>query len=345
MSLHDPDTPADPAADLPRPPRPMLLELEEESPEADPSSADALPDLAPSGAAMQGAARFAVRRGSALGRLARWVFGALFSLVASVTAWNFVTGLFAQNSVLGWVAFALFVAALALVVLLALREWAAYARMARLDGLRKAAEAARAKGDLAAAKAVVAKLVRLYAHRGETAWGRAKLAERQAEVFDADALLALAEVELLTPLDQAALAEVEAAARQVATVTALVPLALADVATALFANLRMIRRLSEIYGGRSGSFGSFRLMRRVFVALLGAGALALTDDLLGSFASGGVLSKLSRRFGEGVVNGALTARVGLAAMELCRPLPFAARAKPGVSATTSRALAGLMGRG
>ena len=90
--------------------------------------------------------------------------------------------------------------------------------------------------------------------------------------------------------------------------------------------------------------GSLRLMRRVVAALLGAGAIALADDLIGSVTSGGILSKLSRRFGEGVVNGALTARVGLAAMELSRPLPFHALPKPGTSATTTRALAGLFGR-
>jgi len=334
-----------PPFDTPRPPpRPLLLELEEAMAEADPALADQVPELTPQGAAMQTAARLATRRGSTLGRLTRWVLGALFSLVVSVAAWDFVTGLFAQNTALGWLAFTLCGLAVFLLLLLALREASAYARMARLDRMRQAADAARARGDLKAARAVVASLVALYAHRGETAWGRARLAERQAEVFDADGLLSLAEVDLLGPLDLAAQAEVEAAARQVATVTALVPLALADVATALYANLRMIRRLSEIYGGRSGSFGSLRLMRRVFAALLGAGAIALTDDLLGSFASGGVLSKLSRRFGEGVVNGALTTRVGLAAMELCRPLPFHARPRPGVSATTSRALAGLFGR-
>ena len=114
---------------------------------------------------------------------------------------------------------------------------------------------------------------------------------------------------------------------------------------ALFANLRMIRQIAQIYGGRSGSFGSLRLLRRVFAALLGAGALALTDDLVGSVAGGGVISKLSRRLGEGVVNGALTARVGVAAMELCRPLPFVALEKPGVSGLVSRALAGLVSRG
>jgi putative membrane protein len=197
---------------------------------------------------------------------------------------------------------------------------------------------------LKAARAVVAHLTGLYSRRAENAWGRSRLADMQGEVMDADGLLALAEAEMLAPLDAMARAEVETAARQVATVTALIPLALADVATALVSNLRMIRRVAEIYGGRSGSLGSWRLLRRVFLSLVATGAVALTDDLIGSFAGGGILSKLSRRFGEGVVNGALTARVGLAAMDICRPMPFVALPRPGVSATVSRALAGLFGR-
>ena len=134
------------------------------------------------------------------------------------------------------------------------------------------------------------------------------------------------------------------AARQVATVTALVPLALADVVTALTANIRMIRRVAEIYGGRSGTLGSWRLTRAVMTHLVATGAVAAGDDLIGSLAGGGVLSKLSRRFGEGVVNGALTARVGVAAMEVCRPLPFRRKTRPSVSALVSRALAGVFGR-
>ena len=96
-------------------------------------------------------------------------------------------------------------------------------------------------------------------------------------------------------------------------------------------------------GGRSGSFGSLKLLRRVFGSLVAAGALALTDDMIGSVAGGGVVSKLSRRFGEGVVNGALTARVGIAAMEVCRPLPFIHQPRPKVGNLIARGLKGLFG--
>ncbi|MCZ8133754.1 MAG: TIGR01620 family protein, partial [Rhodobacteraceae bacterium] len=282
------------------------------------------------------------RRGSALGRFAVWAFGALFSFVLSVAAWEFVTGLLASNSLLGTVALVLVGAAVLAAVLLALREAAGFARLGRLDGLRARAAGA---GTLSEARAVLRELKRLYAGRGELRWGLARVAEREADVMDADALIRLAEVEVMAPLDAQARAEIETAARQVATVTALVPLALADVAAALFANLRMIRRVAEIYGGRSGMLGSVKLLRRVFGHLVATGAIALTDDLIGSVAGGGLLSKLSRRFGEGVVNGALTVRVGVAAMEICRPMPFDALPKPGVTETVGRALAGFFGKG
>lgn len=320
--------------------KPFILELETR---ADPALAPPVPDLLPDGRAMQAALRLGARRPrSALGRFAIWAFGALFSFILSVAAWDFVTGLLTTNTLLGTIALTLVGLATLAAALLALREAATFARIAQLDGLRqRAAESA----TLPEARRVTADLAALYARRGDMAWSLSRLKERQGEVLDADALLRLAEGELMAPLDTAARAEVEAAARQVATVTALVPLALADVAMALFANLRMIRRIAEIYGGRAGTLGSMRLLRRVFGHLVATGAVALTDDLIGSVAGGGVLSKLSRRFGEGVVNGALTARVGIAAMEICRPLPFAALPRPSVTQTLSRALAGLLNRG
>ena len=106
----------------------------------------------------------------------------------------------------------------------------------------------------------------------------------------------------------------------------------------------MIRRIAEIYGGRSGTFGSWRLTRTVLTHLVATGAVAVGDDLIGTVAGGGALAKVSRRFGEGVINGALTARVGVAALEVCRPLPWGVASKPTVSQIVSRALAGLFGR-
>lgn len=332
---------------------PVVIERGQDGGAADPATAAPVPETAPGaftpeGRAMQAAMRLGAGGGAragggglALGKIFLASAGALLSFLASVAAWRFVEGLIVSTPLLGYLALALFAAFVLAALALALRELAALSRLARLDRLQRAAAQALAGADLAGARAVSDRLSALYADRPECAWGRDRLAARAPEILDADALLRLTETELLAPLDQAARREVEAAARSVAAVTALVPLALADVAAALAANLRMVRRLAEIYGGRAGGLGSLRLMRAVLTHLVATGAVAVGDDLIETMAGGGLLSKLSRRFGEGVVNGALTARVGLAAMETCRPLPFAALPRPRVTGLVSRGLSGL----
>jgi len=121
----------------------------------------------------------------------------------------------------------------------------------------------------------------------------------------------------------------------------MIPLAMVDVLVALAANVRMVRRIAEVYGGRAGTFGSWRLLKAVATHLLATGAVAVGDDMIGSVMGGGALSKISRKFGEGVINGALTARVGVAAMEVCRPMPFGAVKRPSVSGILKKALVGL----
>lgn len=317
--------------------RPFVLELDS----AAPSPAEAPPVPEPD-AAPPVLTRVATQRGSRAGAVLGWALGAFLSLALGLAAQSFIAGLLATSPLLGWLALALAAVALLALVWIAAREWAAWLRIGRIDGIRARAQDAR---DLAAARAVLGELDRLYAGREEMGHARRLLADQTRDVLDADALIRLAERSLLAAPDQQARREIETATRRVATATALVPLALVDVAVALAANLAMIRRIAELYGGRAGSFGSWRLLRRVFGHLVATGAVAMGDDLISSVAGGGVMSKLSRRFGEGVVNGALTARVGIAAMEVCRPLPFDALERPKVTNLLGRALAGFFDAG
>lgn len=319
------------------PARPFVLDLD--SPAPSPAEAPPVPEPEAPTPAMVRA--MAPRRRGRAGAVLAWAAGAFVSLALGIATHDFIAGLIARSPLLGWLALGLAAVAVVALVWVAGREWAAWLRLGRVDGIRTRAMAVT---DPASAHKVLAELDRLYAGREDMGRARALLAEKARGVLDGDALIRLAERELLAAPDLAARREIEAAARRVAMATALVPLALVDVAVALASNLAMIRRIAEIYGGRAGSFGSLRLLRRVFGHLLATGAVAVGDDLISSVAGGGVVSKLSRRFGEGVVNGALTARVGVAAMEVCRPLPFAALDRPGVTALVGRALAGLFGR-
>ncbi len=325
---------------------PRLFELDSDA-RIDPGAAPQPPEDAappPEGRAMQAALRAGRAQLGLWARLGWGALAALLTLAASVAVWDFVTGLLARVPALGYLAVALAGVVLLVTLLGVMREWAGFRRLRRIDRLRRQVTAARISDNRPEAAHVVDELDALYAARPEMRWPRSRLAETAPDQLDAGALIDLTETTLMPPLDARATREIEAAARQVALLTAIVPLALVDVLVALLTNLRMIRRIAEIYGGRTGSLGNLRLMRGVIAHLVATGAVAVGEDMLGSVASGSMLSKLSRRFGEGVVNGALTARLGIAAMDICRPVPFHAAPRPRTGTLMSRALSGLFDR-
>jgi putative membrane protein len=157
---------------------------------------------------------------------------------------------------------------------------------------------------------------------------RAMLASHVEEIIDGADLIRLAERELMGPLDEEARRSVAAAAKRVSVVTAISPRALLDMLFVLANAMLLVRRLADLYGGRPGLLGLIRLFRHVVAHLALTGGMAATDSLIQQVLGHGIAAKLSARLGEGVLNGLLTARLGLAAIEVARPLPFAALPRP-----------------
>jgi putative membrane protein len=139
-------------------------------------------------------------------------------------------------------------------------------------------------------------------------------------------------------LDENAAALIARHARRVTLLTAVTPAAALDILFVAAVNLRMLREIATLYGGRPGAIGTFRLARMVIGQLVVTGGLALSDNLIQHVIGRGLIGRLSARFGEGAVNGILTARIGLAALDLCRPLPFLTRAKPSLALFTRELL-------
>jgi putative membrane protein len=110
--------------------------------------------------------------------------------------------------------------------------------------------------------------------------------------------------------------------------TAISPAAIIDVAFVAIQVLSMVRRLATLYGGRPGFLGSLRLARLVLGHLALTGGVALGEDVIQQLIGHGLTARLSARLGEGVINGAFTGRIGLAAIDLCRPLPFIEAERP-----------------
>jgi len=75
-----------------------------------------------------------------------------------------------------------------------------------------------------------------------------------------------------------------------------------------------------------------RLFRHVIAHLAVTGGMAASDGMIQQILGHGIAAKLSARLGEGMLNGLLTARLGLAAIEVARPLPFAALSPPSLGA-------------
>ncbi|MEL6999189.1 MAG: TIGR01620 family protein [Pseudomonadota bacterium] len=321
---------------------PVIIEVETEALPDAPSPADApapSDDHASAGSASGRAiATMAALRGWSLGRVALALIFSLVALWAGTSAVDFAVALLARSDWLGWLAVALLGGLAVVLFLICVREMAALARLSSIETVRGKALAAVESGSNAEAAEIIASLDRLYRGRPDMQWARERLEGALADTPDGHGQLILAERDLISDLDASAEEAIVRASRHVAAATALIPLALVDVLAALTGNLRMVREIAEIYGGRAGWFGSIRLMRAVAMHLVATGAVAVADDLLGPLIGGGVLSKLSRRFGEGAVNGALTARVGVAAIEICRPLPFIERSPPRASALVLRAL-------
>jgi putative membrane protein len=272
----------------------------------------------------------APRRRSRLGAIFLSALGALVSLGIGLWADRLIRDLFARADWLGWVALALaLVAALSLVVILA-RELAALVRLASVEKIRARAIDAIARNDPKAGRAVADELSAFAAGKPQTAAGRRALAELRGDVIDGADLVRLAEAEILSSLDGEAKVLILDAAKRVSVVTAVSPRALVDIAYVLFEAGRLIRRLAELYGGRPGTLGFFRLARDVLAHLAVTGSIAAGDTLVQQLVGHGLAARLSAKLGEGVVNGMMTVRIGIAAMETARPLPFSAVRRPGV---------------
>jgi putative membrane protein len=251
-------------------------------------------------------------------------------LVLTAMLWiqdTFLT-LLGRKDWLGWAATILLAVAVFAFVMILLREVAGLYRLAAINAVRKRAEAALAAENAAEARATTADIRAVLEERRELADGIARLVKHERDIMDARQVLTLAERELLLPLDKIARTTVGVSGRRVSMATALSPAAVFAVGFVAYENFRMLRNLAGIYGGRPGLLAMLRLMRMIAGHLAVTGGIAFTDDILGQFVGHGMTSRLSRRLGEGLINGGFTIRIGIAAVEVLRPLPYIEAKQP-----------------
>jgi putative membrane protein len=263
-----------------------------------------------------------------IGRAAWTAGGILVSAGLGLAADRLIGDLFATNEWLGWAGVGVLAVFVLAVLVLAAREVFALRRLRVLDALKRDATAATASNDQHGARHVVDRLTSIYAPRADLARARQAVADNVPHMFDGAEIVALAERSLMAPLDARAKTLTAASARRVALVTAVSPRALVDIAFVVYESIRLAGAIAALYGARPGFFGFWRLTGAILAHLAVTGGLVLTDGLVEQLVGQGLAAKLSARLGEGVVNGLMTVRVGIAAMRVVRPLPFETQAQP-----------------
>ena len=264
-------------------------------------------------------------------RWGAWLISSAVGLIVMASVlrfWTFVWDLFLRNDWIGWTALGLAAVLVVSAAALLIREVVGLFLLARIQRLRRFTQGALADGSETGSKSALRQLRALYSDRPELAWARAELAEHDRAIMTARERLALFDRVLMASVDDQARQAIAQSARRVSVVTAITPFAVFDMAFVLYENLRMLRRIATAYGGRPGYAAMFQLASRVLGHVVATGGLALTDDLFGQFIGQGLAKRLSARAGQGMFNGGLTARLGIAAIEFSRPLPFIEAKKP-----------------
>ncbi|WP_206484466.1 TIGR01620 family protein [Thalassotalea sp. G2M2-11] len=135
-------------------------------------------------------------------------------------------------------------------------------------------------------------------------------------------VLQLFSKQVLSKVDKKALEKVSKYSTESVVIVALSPIAIIDMLLMFWRNLKMIDEIAHLYGLRLSYWSRIKLIKQVFINMLYAGASELIADLGSDLLGADLLGKLSARLAQGLGAGMLTARLGLKAMTLCRPIPF-----------------------
>ncbi|OOF39276.1 TIGR01620 family protein [Rodentibacter rarus] len=151
------------------------------------------------------------------------------------------------------------------------------------------------------------------------------------EAYSATEVAQLFSQNVLKPFDLKAKKLISKMAAESAVVVAISPLSLVDMFFVAWRNIRLINNIADIYGIELGYFARLRLLRMVLVNIAFAGVTEVVQDIGMDWLSQDITAKLSARVAQGIGVGLLTARLGVKAMEFCRPLAFQSNEKPKLS--------------
>lgn len=144
------------------------------------------------------------------------------------------------------------------------------------------------------------------------------------EYHNSEQVMTLFSETVLSPIDKQAQKLIAKHARDNAVIVALSPVAIADVLMVAWRNFALINKITRIYGMELGYFSRLHLFKMVIKNMVFTG----TTELVAGMLSHNVLRRLFGQAIQGLGVGILTVRLGIKAMEFCRPITFKNEEKP-----------------
>lgn len=152
------------------------------------------------------------------------------------------------------------------------------------------------------------------------------------EAYNAKEVLYLFSENVLKPIDKQVKQMISRNAAENAVIVAVSPLAIVDVLLISARNIALVNKITKAYGMELGYISRLKLFKMVLKNMVFAGATEIATDVGMDFFSQNLTAKLSLRAAQGIGVGLLTARLGIKAMEFCRPVAFKANERPRISA-------------
>ncbi len=135
---------------------------------------------------------------------------------------------------------------------------------------------------------------------------------------------------VMTLLDRRAESIVRRASARAFGIGAVSPTAVTDALFFLACSVRMVREIAACYGHRPTALATAHLLRRLLVEAGKLGAVDLAGATLSQHIGGAIAERVAARAAESVYAAQRMARLGLATMGLCRPVPFRPNEIPGI---------------
>ncbi|AAP96523.1 membrane protein [[Haemophilus] ducreyi] len=151
------------------------------------------------------------------------------------------------------------------------------------------------------------------------------------EAYNAKEVLYLFSENVLKPLDTQVKQIIAKSATENAIIVAVSPLVIVDMLMIAWRNIALVNKISRLYGMRLGYLSRLKLFKMVLTNMVFAGATEMATDVGMDFFSQNLTAKVSLRAAQGIGVGLLTARLGIKAMEFCRPIAFQKEERPKIS--------------